>query len=113
MGHYSLGYCLELTLRPGVQHSAAESEYNFERALPMASSLVATPLLVRADSGFFSLKLMQEITAQAGALNREIAFIIKWTPRRAPVETIAAARVADTYTVWVSERAGKRECLWQ
>jgi hypothetical protein len=32
----SLGYCLELALRPGVQHSAAESQYNFERALPMA-----------------------------------------------------------------------------
>ena len=113
----SLGYCLELALRPGVQHSAAESEYNFERALPMAASLVATPLLVRADSGFCSLKLMQEITAQAGALDREIAFIIKWNPRRAPVEHIAAARVADTDTdtgtVWVSERAGKRECLWQ
>ena len=25
----SLGYCLELALRPGVQHSASESEYNF------------------------------------------------------------------------------------
>jgi len=35
----SLGYCLELALRPGVQHSAAESEYNFEQALPMAASL--------------------------------------------------------------------------
>ena len=48
----SLGYCLKLALRPGVQHSAAESEYNFERALPMASSLVLGSLLVRADSGF-------------------------------------------------------------
>ena len=110
---YCLGYCLELALRPGVQHSAAESEYNFERALPMAASLVTGPLLVRADSGFCSLKLMQEITAQAKTVSREIAFIIKWNPRRAPVETIAARKVADASTIWVSARTGKRECIWQ
>jgi len=109
----SLGYCLELALRPGVQHSAAESQYNFERALPMAASLVSSPLLVRADSGFCSLKLMQSITAQATAVARAIAFIIKWNPRTSPVELIAAKRVADTRTQWVSARAGKRECLWQ
>jgi len=108
-----LGYCLELALRPGVQHSALESEYNFERALPMAASLVTTPLLVRADSGFCSVKLMQSITAQANLVAREIAFIIKWNPRSSPVEAIAAKRVADTSTQWVSARAGKRECLWQ
>jgi hypothetical protein len=61
----SLGYCLELALRPGVQHSDADNQYNFERALPMAASLVAGALLVRAESGFSSVKLMQEITAQA------------------------------------------------
>ena len=109
----SLGYCLELALRPGVQHSAAESEYNFERALPMAASLVITPLLVRADSGFCSLKLMQSIAAQAHLAAREIAFIIKWNPRTSPVEAIAAKKTVDTGTVWMSERAGKRECLWQ
>lgn len=42
----SVGYCLELALRPGVQLSALESEYNFERFLPMASSLLAGSLLV-------------------------------------------------------------------
>lgn len=109
----SLGYCLELALRPGVQHSAAESQYNFERALPMAASLVSTPLLVRADSGFCSLKLMQEIAAQAKTVSREIAFIIKWNPRRAPVETIAAQRTADASTQWTLNRPGKRECIWQ
>jgi Transposase DDE domain group 1 len=66
----SLGYGLELALRPGVQHSASESEYNFERALPMAASLVSSALLVRADSGFCSLKLMHSITAQANAVRR-------------------------------------------
>ena len=109
----SLGYCLELALRAGVQHSALEAEYNFERALPMAASLVATPLLVRADSGFCSLSLMQSITAQANAVAREIAFIIKWNPRTSPVEVIATKRVADGDTTWVSARAGKRECCWQ
>lgn len=109
----SLGYCLELALRPGVQHSALETEYNFERALPMAASLVSTPLLVRADSGFCSLKLMQSITEHANLVAREMAFIIKWNPRTSPVEAIAAKRVSDAATQWLSERAGKRECLWQ
>jgi hypothetical protein len=109
----SLGYCLELALRPGVQHSAAESQYNFERVLPMAASLVSTPLLVRADLGFCSLKLMQEITAQAKTLSREIALLIKWNPRRAPVETIATRRTADASTQWTMHRPGKRECIWQ
>ena len=69
----SLGYCLELALRPGVQHSALETELNLESTLPMAAKLTALPLLFRADSGLCSLKIMQEITAQAAALSREIA----------------------------------------
>lgn len=109
----SLGYCLELALRPGVQHSASESEYNFERALPMAASLVAGSMLVRADSGFDCLKLYQEITTQANAIKREIAFLIKWNPRRTPVEAIAGVKVADTDTQWMIHRPGKRECIWQ
>jgi hypothetical protein len=47
-----LCYCLELALCPYVQHSVAESEYNFECALSMAASLALGSLLVRADSGF-------------------------------------------------------------
>jgi hypothetical protein len=109
----SLRLCLELALRPGVQHSASESQYNFERALPMAASLVAGAMLVRADSGFCSLKLFREITAQANTLGREIAFLIKWNPRRAPVEAIAGVKVADAGTQWVIHRPGKRECIWQ
>jgi hypothetical protein len=79
----------------------------------MAASRVLGSLLVRADSGFCSLKLMQEITAQTSSLKRDIAFIIKWNPRRAPVETIAAGKVADTNTQWAIDRLGKRECVWQ
>ena len=108
----SLGYCLELALRPGVQHSALETELNLERVLPMAAKLTPLPLLFRADSGLCSLKIMQEVSAQAGALSREIAFIIKCNPRRAPVEAIAAQRVHDANTLWCHLREGKRMCLW-
>ena len=94
----SLGYCLELALRPGAQHSALETELNLERVLPMAAKLTGLPLLFRADSGLCSLKIMQEVCAQAVALSREIALIIKWNPRRAPAEAIAAQRVGDTNT---------------
>lgn len=107
------GYCLELALRPGSQHSACESEYDLERVLPMAASLVKTPLLVRADSGFCSLKLMQAITKQAIEAKREMPFIIKWNPRSTPVETIAQAKVADAAVHWHEHRPGKRSCLWQ
>lgn len=108
----TLGYCLELALRPGVQHSALETELNLERVLPMATRLTSLPLLFRADSGLCSLKIMQAIHIQAQALEREIAFIIKWNPRRAPVEAVAAKRVADADTLWCHWREGKRTCQW-
>jgi len=66
----SLGCCLELALRPGVQYYAAERVYNFVRFLPVTASLVAGSLLVRDDFGFCSHKLMQELTRQAAELIR-------------------------------------------
>jgi Transposase DDE domain group 1 len=108
----SLGYCLELSLRAGVQHSASDTQYNLERTLPAAARLVKGPLLVRADSGFCSAKLFEEITAQAAALKREIAFIVKWNPRTAPLETIAAQKADDASTTWITTREGKRQCVW-
>lgn len=109
----TLGYCLELALRPGVQHSALETDLNLQRVLPMACGLTMHPLLFRADSGLCSLKIMQEITSQAQALGREVAFIIKWNPRSTPVERLATQKTADATTPWTPLREGKRECLWQ
>ena len=114
------GFCLELALRPGTQHSASETEYNIERVLPLAAKLTAsriggqaaTPLLFRADSGFDSAKLMCAIGHHASALAREIAFIIKWNPRSTPVESLAQAKVADTGAAWEMLREGKRQCVW-
>jgi len=107
------GFCLELALRPGTQHSACESEYNFERVLPVAVRVTQAsqaPLLVRADSGFDSARLMCAIGQQALALGRQVAFIIKWNPRSTPVETVAHQRLADGQ--WQTLREGKRQCLW-
>lgn len=106
------GFCLELALRPGTQHSASETEYNIERVLPLAARVCSMSLLFRADSGFDSAKLMCAIGQQAQALAREVAFIIKWNPRTTPVESIAAAHVADPSTAWTVLREGKRQCLW-
>ena len=107
------GYCLELALRPGVQHSASESEYNLQRVLPMAVKLTPSALLLRADSGFCSLKLMRSAWEHGQALGRKIDLLIKWNPRSTPVETLAQTKVGDPCTVWQHLRAGKRECLWQ
>ena len=110
------GFCLEFALRPGTQHSASETEYNIERLLPLAAKVTAAaqpPLLLRADSGFDSAKLMCAIARQAKALQREVAWLIKWNPRSTPVETIAQARVADANTAWTVLRPGKRQCLWE
>jgi hypothetical protein len=114
------GFCLELALRPGTQHSASETEYNIERVLPLAVKLTqtsgaserGTPVLFRADSGFDSAKLMCAIGKQATALKREIAFIIKWNQRTTPVETIAKNKATDASTAWTQVREGKRQCLW-
>ena len=107
------GYCLELDLRPGTQHSALETDFNLQRVLPMAARLTSMPILFRADSGLCSAKLMGELCVQGQALAREVAFIIKWNPRSAPVEAIAKVRKADGATAWTQLRPGKRECLWQ
>lgn len=107
------GFCLELALRPGVQHSARESQYDLERVLPMATRLVDGAILVRADSGFCSQALMRTIAAQGQALGRELAFLIKWNPRATPLEEIAARQVADVGTPWHDLREGKRQCLWE
>ena len=85
----------------------------FWSVLPLAAKLTAsriggqaaTPLLFRADSGFDSAKLMCAIGQQAKALAREVAFIIKWNPRTTPVESIAAARVADASTACAADGA--------
>lgn len=105
------GYCLELALRPGSSHSAHETEHNLERVLPMAKRLTTAPLLVRADSGFDSVKLMREIR-QAHTKDRPVDFLMKWNPRRSGGDM--ASRIAESPdTLWCLHREGKRETVWE
>jgi DDE family transposase len=113
----SHGYCLELALRPGVQHSAKETEYNLECVVPMAQRLSAAgpkaPILVRKDAGFDSLELMGGVEAFNKAGTPQVDFLIKWNPRGTDVAEIAARLDADPATGWEHPREGKRVTLWE
>ena len=56
-------------------------------------------------TAFVIKKLPYDLSSHAG-FSREIAFIIKWNPRRA-VETIAAQRTAHASTQWTIHRLGQ------
>lgn len=108
----SMGRCLELALRPGLQHSAPETDLSLKRVLPMTTKLTPLLLSFRAEPGLRSAKIMRTVGSQAVALSRAIAFISKWNPHSRSVEAIAAEHVADTRTVWCHLRISKPMCLW-
>jgi hypothetical protein len=117
----SHGFCLELALRTGEQHSARETQFNFERVIPMAQRLSAAgpkaPILVRLDSGFDSTALMREMESYndnaAGVAYPQLDWLIKWNPRTTSVAALAERLDDDTATVWEHPRAGKRVTLWE
>lgn len=113
----SHGLCLELALRPGVQHSASESDFNFERVIPMAQQLSAAgpkaPILARLDSGFDSARLMRVIEASKRAGMPQVDWLIKWNPRTTDVAALWTRLDADATTRWETPRAGKRVTLWE
>jgi hypothetical protein len=113
----SHGFCLELALRPGVQHSARETQFNFERVIPMAQRLSAAgpkaPILARLDSGFDSSELVREMEAYNAAGVPQLDWLIKWNPRTTDVAALAERLDGDTTTHWEHPRAGKRVTLWE
>ena len=110
------GFCLELGLRPGVQHSALETEFNFERVIPMAQRLSAAgpraPILARLDSGFDSAKLMGELTSYNTTGAPKVDWLIKWNPRKTDTRMVAALLHANEATQWEHPRPGKRVTVW-
>lgn len=113
----SHGFCLELALRPGVQHSAKETDFNLERVLPMAQRLsagsVKAPILARFDSGFDSAALMAAIDKCNQPGLPQVDFLIKWNPRTTDTCALAARLDGDASTQWEQPREGKRLTVWE
>ena len=113
----SNGFCLELALRPGVQHSSLETPWNFERVIPMAQRLSAAgpkaPILLREDSGFDCAAQMQAIDSYNRKGLPQVDWLIKWNPRKTNVAELAARRDAHEAAHWDHPRHGKRVTMWE
>jgi hypothetical protein len=111
------GFCLELALRPGVQHSASETDFNLERVIPMAQRLSVAgpkaPILLRLDSGFDSARIARGIQACNQAGQPQVDFLIKWNPRSTDVRSLGVQLDADAARHWEHPRAGKRVTVWE
>ena len=115
------GWALELSLRPGTQHSAKDTGDNLKRVIPMAQRLSAAgpkaPLLARLDSGFDSAALMACVESMNQPGQVQVDFLIKWNPRSADRAEMAAQLDACAHSEgavpWTHPRAGKRVALWE
>lgn len=110
------GYCLDLSLHPGVQHSACDTPLDLKRIVPMAQRLSAAsakaPLLARLDSGFDGAQIMGELAACTIAGLPRVDWLIKWNPRKTEVATLGALLDANEATCWQHPRPGKRVAVW-
>ena len=71
------GWCLELELREGKQHSQCQFIPFLERVLLKAGSLTSRKILVRLDSAHDALE-----TRTTLADHKSVDFILKWNPRK-------------------------------
>lgn len=71
------GWCLEVELRPGKQHSQADFVPFLRRVLVQAKKLTKSPLLVRLDSAHDALDTLSTLREA-----RKVSYIVKWNPRR-------------------------------
>jgi hypothetical protein len=112
----SHGFCLDLALRPGVQHSVKHTDDDLRRIVPLAQRLSAAaakaPLLARLDSGFDSVALMACIESMNQPDLPQLDWIIKWNPRSTDTAEMAAELDAAG-TAWEHPRAGKRVATWE
>ena len=101
------GWCLEVELREGKQHSQSEFIPFLLRALSAARRLTQAPLLVRLDSAHDAIDTRIELAA--GHKNR-VDYILKWNPRKQENAIWIARAKAEGKEL--PAREGKRVWLW-
>lgn len=99
------GWCMELELREGSQHSQCEFIPFLKRVIEKARSLTSRKLLVRLDSAHDALDTRVALSGQ-----RTVSYIVKWNPRKED-QREWAERIFDEGEV-VTPRAGKRVGLF-
>ena len=95
------GWCLELELREGKQHSQCNFIPFLNRVLKKARHLTSRKLLVRLDSAHDALE-----TRVACRSHKKVNFIIKWNPRKED-QSKWAKKIFEQGTV-IEPRPGKR-----
>lgn len=98
------GWCLEVELRPGSQHSQEEFIPYLNRVIDRARTLTSKKLLVRLDSAHDALE-----TRLALRNRQKVSYIIKWNPRREDTSALCTRAFVEGK---VSEpRPGKKVAL--
>jgi hypothetical protein len=95
------GWCLEVELRPGSQHSQKGFVDFINRVIAGAKDLTEQPLLVRADAGNDALETLVALENAEKTL-----YIVKWNPRKS--DTVAWRDKVFAEGLVKTPRTGKR-----
>jgi len=84
------GWCLELELREGKQHSQCNFIPFLDRVMDKARTLTSRKILVRLDSAHDALETRINLTGR-----KKVSYIIKWNPRKEDVNQWAKRIFAE------------------
>jgi len=98
------GWCLEIELRPGSQHSQEGFVPFMKRVLAKAKTLTKKKLLVRLDSGHDAIETRVLLRKE-----KKVSHIIKWNPRRKDTSKLCKRAFAEGKVT--EPRKGKRVAL--
>lgn len=98
------GWCLEVELRPGSQHSQEGFVPYLNRVIDRARTLTSKKLLVRLDSAHDALETRLALRGR-----EKVSYIIKWNPRREDINALCTKSFAEGMVT--EPRPGKKVAL--